>query len=39
MFKFLTTDGLIFIILGWGFVFGLLGFSVLRILKNEKNAK
>jgi hypothetical protein len=39
MFKFLTTDGLIFMILGWGFVFGLLGFSVLRILKNEKNAK
>ncbi len=39
MFKFLTTDGLIFMILGWGFVLGLLGFSVLRILKNEKNAK
>ena len=39
MFKFLTTDGLIFLIIGWGFVFGLLGFSVLRILKNEKNAK
>ncbi len=39
MFKFLTTDGLIFMILGWGFVLGLLGFSILRILKNEKNAK
>lgn len=39
MFKFLTTDGLIFLILGWGFVIGLLGFSVLRILKNDRKVK
>lgn len=39
MFKFLTIDGLIFLILGWGFVLGLLGFSLLRILKNESKSK
>jgi len=39
MFKYLTSDGMIFMIIGWGFVFGLLGFSLLRILKSENKSK
>lgn len=39
MFKFLTIDGLIFMIIGWGFVLSLIGFSMFRILKSENKSK
>lgn len=39
MFDFITTQGLIFLIFGWGFVLFLLIYSVSKILKSEKNIK
>jgi len=39
MFKFLTTEGLIFLILGWGFVFGLLFSSLYNVFINDKKDK
>lgn len=32
----LTTEGIIFMVLGWGFVFGLLAFSMIKIFTSDK---
>ncbi len=31
----METDAIIFLILSWGFTLGLLGFCVIKILKNS----
>jgi Na+-transporting methylmalonyl-CoA/oxaloacetate decarboxylase gamma subunit len=35
----LTNEGIVFMILGWGFVFGLLSFSLIKILSSNKKEK
>lgn len=34
----LTNEGIIFMVLGWGFVFGLLSFSLFKIFTSKKKS-